>query len=98
LTAELSDPSHYNLINKGREIFPFFMTEQDLKNLLSVYQQKTHELFSQNIALEAKITTLSSLVEALTNKVNTLNLELQNAQQTPKITKKVKNSQEEDFV
>jgi len=70
------------------------MTEQDLKNLLGVYQQKTHELFSQNIALEAKIASLSSLVEALTNKVN----ELTSLKQEPqKTTRKTKNNLEEDF-
>jgi hypothetical protein len=93
--AEASDLPHYNLINKGREIFPFFMTEKDIKNLLGVYQQKTHELFSQNIALEAKIVTLSSLVEALTSKVNELT-SLQ--QESPKTTRKTKNTPETDFV
>jgi outer membrane murein-binding lipoprotein Lpp len=73
------------------------MTEQDLKNLLSVYQQKTHELFTQNIALEAKISTLSSLVEALTSKVNALNSELQKLQSSSKPARKIKNFQEDNF-
>jgi outer membrane murein-binding lipoprotein Lpp len=71
------------------------MTEQDLKNLLGVYQQKTHELFSQNIALEAKIATLSSLIEALTSKVNELT---SNQKESQKTTRKIKNTPEEDFV
>jgi prefoldin subunit 5 len=71
------------------------MTEQDLKTLLGVYQQKSYELFSQNIALEAKISNLSSLIEALTSKVN----ELTSSQKEPqKTTRKVKNTPEEDFV
>jgi hypothetical protein len=67
------------------------MTEQDLKNLLGVYQQKTHELFSQNIALEAKIATLSSLVEALTGKIN----ELTSLQKEPQKTTKKTTSKED---
>jgi hypothetical protein len=71
------------------------MTEQELKTLLGTYQQKSYELFSQNIALEAKISSLSSLVEALTNKIN----ELTSLQKEPqKTTRKSKNSAEEDFV
>jgi hypothetical protein len=73
------------------------MTEQDLKNLLGVYQQKTHELFSQNIALEAKIATLSSLIEALTNKVNELTSLQKQSQEPQKTTRKIKNIPEEDF-
>lgn len=46
------------------------MTEQELKNLLGVYQQKSYELFTQNVALEAKVNNLSSLVEALTKRLN----------------------------
>ena len=46
------------------------MSEQELKNLLGVYQQKSYELFAQNIALEAKVSNLSGLVEALTKRLN----------------------------
>jgi hypothetical protein len=67
------------------------MTEQDLKNLLGVYQQKTHELLTQNIALEAKIVTLSSLVEALTGKVN----ELTSIQKEPQKTTRKTSSKED---
>jgi hypothetical protein len=46
------------------------MSEQELKTLLGVYQQKTYELFTQNVALEAKVSNLSSLVEVLTKRLN----------------------------
>jgi hypothetical protein len=45
------------------------MSEQELKNLLGIYQQKSYELFTQNIALEAKVSNLSSLVEVLTKRL-----------------------------
>jgi regulator of replication initiation timing len=48
------------------------MNEQEIKNLLSVYQQKVNDLFTQNIALESRILNLSQLVEPLTNKINEL--------------------------
>jgi regulator of replication initiation timing len=51
------------------------MNEQEIKNLLSVYQQKVNDLFTQNIALEARVLNLSQLVEPLTNKINELTLE-----------------------
>lgn len=46
------------------------MNEQDYQHLLAVYQRKSTELFTQTIALEAKNTQLSFLVESLTIKVN----------------------------
>lgn len=79
------------------------MSEQELKTLLSVYQQKSYELFTQNIALEAKIINLSSLVEALTNRLNQISSTQQ--KEEAKLTRKTKSSKEstievpqEDFV
>ena len=46
------------------------MNEEDLKLVLSKYQQKTFELFNQNIVLETQ-------VEKLNVTVNTLSAELE---------------------
>jgi hypothetical protein len=51
------------------------MNDQEIKNLLTVYQQKVNDLIAQNIALEARVLNLSQLVEPLTNKINQLTLE-----------------------
>ena len=76
------------------------MSEQELKNIISVYQQKTNDLMAQNIILEAKLTTSNQLIEALTNKVNELNeLNEKNMimNSSKKSTKKTQN-EEGDFV
>ena len=39
------------------------MNETDYKNLIITYQQKSFDLFSQVVALEAKQVTLSQLVK-----------------------------------
>jgi archaellum component FlaC len=64
------------------------MSEQDYKYLLLSYQQKSFDLFTQNIALESKVKQLSELVESLTNKVNQLE-----SQKSKRIAK----SEAEDF-
>jgi archaellum component FlaC len=64
------------------------MSEQDYKYLLLSYQQKSFDLFTQNIALDSKVKQLSELVESLTNKVN--QLESQKSKRTTK-------SETEDF-
>jgi len=60
---------------------PFFifwtMNETDYKNLIITYQQKSFDLFSQVVALEAKQTTLSQLVKELTEKVEDLTSKLE---------------------
>jgi hypothetical protein len=56
---------------KNEEEFKF-ISEEDYKTLISVYQQKTFELFNQNIALEAKNFTLNSLVQKLTENLTTV--------------------------
>ena len=50
----------------------FFMSEEDLKLVLSKYQQKTFELFNKNIVLETQVESLSSLVETLNKEVEKL--------------------------
>ena len=71
------------------------MSEQELKTLLSTYQQKSFELFNQVVALEARLSTSNNLIEALTNKVNELNEE--NEKLKIKTKRTVKNNQEENF-
>ncbi len=41
------------------------MGEEDLKLVLSKYQQKTFELFNQNIVLETQVEKLNGMVSAL---------------------------------
>jgi hypothetical protein len=67
------------------------MTEQELKNLISIYQQKVSDLMAQTIALEARMMNSNQLIEALTNKIK----ELQE-QKIPKKTIK-SSSNTEDF-
>lgn len=57
------------------------MNENDLKILISVYQQKSSELFAQNIAQEARIIHSNQLIEALTNKVNEQKEEIEKLKQ-----------------
>ena len=49
-----------------------YISEDDYKTLITVYQQKTFKLFNENISLEAKVATLNSLVESLKTTVQDL--------------------------
>jgi regulator of replication initiation timing len=71
------------------------MSEQELKTLLSTYQQKSFELFNQVVALEARLSTSNNLIEALTNKVNELNEE--NEKLKTKAKRNIKTNSEETF-
>jgi outer membrane murein-binding lipoprotein Lpp len=65
------------------------MNEQDYQYLLSAYQRRSTELFIQTVAQEAKNNQLSTLVEALTNKVNELkeeNEKVKKAKKSPRPT------------
>ena len=53
------------------------MNEQDYKSLIITYQQKSFDLFSQVVALEANQSTLSQLVKELTEKVEDLTKKLE---------------------
>jgi len=68
------------------------MTEQDLKYLISSYQQKSFDLLTQSIANDAKVKQLSEVVELLTTKVNQQNEELEKLKKPKRRTKT-----EEDF-
>lgn len=48
------------------------MTEEDLKSVLSKYQQKTFELFNKNIVLETQVETLTATIESLKDEVEKL--------------------------
>jgi hypothetical protein len=61
------------------------MTEDDLKAVLAKYQQKSFELFNQNIVLETQI-------EKLTVTVSTLSAELEKLRKPKRGTK-----EEDDF-
>lgn len=61
------------------------MSEDDLKAVLAKYQQKSFELFNQNIVLETQ-------VEQLSKKVSDMSEQLQKLSAKPKRTQK-----EEDF-
>lgn len=67
------------------------MTDQELKNLISIYQQKVNDLMAQTIALEARLANSNQLIEALTNKIK----ELQEQKPTKRTTKSLTN--DEDF-
>jgi len=71
------------------------MSEQELKTLLSTYQQKSFDLFNQVVALEARLSTSNNLIEALTNKVNELNEE--NEKLKTKAKRNIKTNSEDTF-
>lgn len=61
------------------------MSEDDLKAVLSKYQQKSFELFNQNIVLETQVETLNATLTSLNMELE----KLKKSKKTPKI--------EEDF-
>lgn len=48
------------------------MGEEELKSILSTYQQKCFELFNSNIVLETQVKTLQSQVSALSGELEKL--------------------------
>ena len=48
------------------------MSEEDLKLVISKYQQKTFELFYQNIVLETQVEKLNATVKSLSNELEKL--------------------------
>jgi uncharacterized coiled-coil protein SlyX len=48
------------------------MSEEDLKLVLAKYQQKTFELFNQNIVLETQVEKLSATIQSLTIELDKL--------------------------
>jgi hypothetical protein len=72
------------------------MNEQEIKNLLAIYQQKVSDLTIQTIALEARLMNSNQLIEALNKKVNELNVENEKLNLS-KIKKSSKEIVEQDF-
>jgi hypothetical protein len=68
------------------------MNEQEIKNLLTVYQQKVSDLTAQTIAFEARIMNSNQVIEALNNKINELSVENEKLKKSKRGTKV-----EEDF-
>lgn len=76
------------MINRGEFQLPsFFMTEEELKLVLSKYQQKSFELFNSNIVFETQIEQLKKTIE---------NLQLENEKLLSSKTRKMAKV-EEDF-
>ena len=50
----------------------FYMTEEDLKFLIGSYQQRSQDLFTQLVAIEAKNMQLNQLVESLNKTIKQL--------------------------
>jgi hypothetical protein len=50
----------------------FFMSEDDLKAVLAKYQQKSFELFNQNIVLETQVERLNETVSLLNSELEKL--------------------------
>jgi len=48
------------------------MSEEDLKSVISKYQQKAFELFNQNLILETQVEKLSSTVNSLSDELERL--------------------------
>ena len=48
------------------------MSEEDLKLVLAKYQQKTFELFNQNIVLETQVEKLNVIVSSLSTELEKL--------------------------
>ena len=50
------------------------MSEEDYKSIISIYQQRSFDLFNTNVMLETQITQLKKRVEELTKQLeNTTN-------------------------
>ena len=63
------------------------MTEEDYKSVISAYQQKSFELFNQNVVLEAQINNLKKTIELLSLEIEKLRQE--------KVTKKTSKATED---
>ena len=68
------------------------MNEQEIKNLLAVYQQKINDFLAQTIAYEARLMNSNQLIEALNKRINELNEEIEKLKKSKRGTKI-----EEDF-
>jgi len=74
------------------------MTENDYKNFITVYQNKSADFFAQIVALEARIMTSNQMIEAMNAKIVEQTAEIEKlklAKTTRKTTKD--NSSSEEF-
>jgi hypothetical protein len=46
------------------------MNEEDYKAIIATYQQKSFELFNQNIVLETQVNSQKQKIESLTKELN----------------------------
>ena len=60
------------------------MSEEDFKAVIAGYQQKSFELFNQNIVLEAQVNNMKKTIELLSSEIDKLKQE--------KTTKKLQRS------
>lgn len=72
-------------MSRNREEEFTYISEEDYKTLISAYQQKTFDLFNQNIALEAKTASLNSLIKSLNSTIEEI------TEQKEKLAKKTVN-------
>ncbi len=49
------------------------MSEEDYKAIIATYQQKSFELFNQNIVLETQVNSYKQKVDLLTSELDKLN-------------------------
>jgi len=49
------------------------MNEEDYKSIIATYQQKSFELFNQNIVLETQVNSYKQKVDLLTKELDKLN-------------------------
>lgn len=73
------------------------MNENDYKNLIVIYQQKAFDLFSQVVALEARLAGSKQLVESLSIQVNDLTVELESLKAKTKKTNTKTTDNSEEF-
>jgi len=73
------------------------MNETDYRSLILVYQQKSSDLFSQTVALEAKVMVANQTIEALKNKNAEQEDELSKLKSRKKPTQKTDNLSAEEF-
>jgi uncharacterized coiled-coil protein SlyX len=73
------------------------MNETDYRSLILVYQQKSSDLFSQTVALEAKVMVANQTIEALKKKTAEQEDELNKLKTRKKSTQKTDNLSAEEF-
>lgn len=70
------------------------MNDQDLRYMISAYQQKAFELFSQNVATEAKVRQLTDLVQSQNKQIQSQAEEIQKLNSKESLSKSKKSTVE----